>query len=159
MDPRYPFPLPWSPAIAYKGFEDLAFAPGFDDTSSPEYHSYLIRWWLEGSKPLTAEQLQSDMITYFRELAAQKKQQVRAGPFEGVGGIPRFQPGAANLRRFAREAFQRLGYPVRQARQADYAAFRDHHVRVRAIGPNGCVLRDVAGTTASCSVGAVGCGS
>ena len=46
MDPRYPFPLPWSPSIAYEGFEDLAFAPGFDNTSSPEYHSYLILWWL-----------------------------------------------------------------------------------------------------------------
>src|SRR5437899_291650 len=22
MDPRYPFPLPWSPSIAYEGFED-----------------------------------------------------------------------------------------------------------------------------------------
>jgi hypothetical protein len=72
MDPRYPFPLPWSPTIAYKGFEDLAFAPGFDDTSSPEYHSYLIVWWLDGSKPLTAEQLRSDMVAYFRGLAEQR---------------------------------------------------------------------------------------
>ena len=72
MDPRYPFPLPWSPAIAYKGFEDLAFAPGFDDTASPEYHSYLILWWLEGSKPPTAEGLQNDMIAYFRGLAEQR---------------------------------------------------------------------------------------
>jgi hypothetical protein len=72
MDPRYPFPLPWSPVIAYKGFEDLAFAPGFDDTSSSEYHSYLILWWLEGTKPLTAEELQSNMIAYFRGLAEQR---------------------------------------------------------------------------------------
>jgi hypothetical protein len=72
MDPRYPFPLPWSPVIAYKGFEDLAFAPGFDDTSSPEYHSYLIFWWLEASKPLTAEGLQSNMVAYFRGLAEQR---------------------------------------------------------------------------------------
>ena len=28
MDPRYPFPLPWSPLIAYEGFEDLAFYSG-----------------------------------------------------------------------------------------------------------------------------------
>jgi hypothetical protein len=72
MDPRYPFPLPWSPMIAYKGFEDLAFAPGFDDTASPEYHSYLILWWLEGSKPLTAKGLQNDVIAYFRGLAEQR---------------------------------------------------------------------------------------
>ena len=72
MDPRYPFPLPWSPSIAYKGFEDLAFAPGFDDTSSPQYHSYLILWWLEGSKPLSEVALDSDMVTYFRGLAEQR---------------------------------------------------------------------------------------
>lgn len=72
MDLRYPFPLPWSPVIDHKGIEDLAFAPGFDDTASPEYHSYLILWWLEGSNPLTAARLQSDMIAYFRGLAEQR---------------------------------------------------------------------------------------
>jgi hypothetical protein len=73
MDLRYPFPLPWSPAIEHKGIEDLAFAPGFDDMGSPEYHSYLILWWLEGSKPLTADQLRSDMAAYFRGLAEQRE--------------------------------------------------------------------------------------
>jgi len=72
MDPRYPFPLPWSPTIDHKGIEDLAFAPGFDDTASPEYHSYLIVWWLEGSQPLTADRLQRDMVAYFRGLAEQR---------------------------------------------------------------------------------------
>jgi PDZ domain len=45
-DPRYRFPLPWSPALAYRGFEDLFYAPNFDQTDSPEYHSYLFfcRW-------------------------------------------------------------------------------------------------------------------
>jgi hypothetical protein len=72
MDPRYPFPLPWSPSIAYEGFEDLAFAPGFDNTSSPEYHSYLILWWLKGTPTLTSETLGRDMVTYFRGLAEQR---------------------------------------------------------------------------------------
>ena len=72
MDPRYPFPLPWSPSIAYKGFEDLAFAPGFDDANSPEYHSYLILWWLGGTPALTPESLEKDMVTYFQGLAEQR---------------------------------------------------------------------------------------
>lgn len=72
MDPRYPFPLPWASSIAYKGFEDLAFAPGFDDSSSPEYHSYLILWWLNDAPTLTAESLDKDMVTYFRGLAEQR---------------------------------------------------------------------------------------
>jgi hypothetical protein len=72
MDPRYPFPLPWSPTIAHRGFEDLSFAPGFDDVESPEYHSYLILWWLDGKVQLSATQLQSEMVTYFQGLANQR---------------------------------------------------------------------------------------
>jgi hypothetical protein len=72
MDLRYPFPLPWSPSIEHKGLEDLGFAPGFDDLTSPEYHSYLIVWWLEGTAPLTAQGLESDMVAYFRGLAEQR---------------------------------------------------------------------------------------
>ena len=72
MDLRYPFPLPWAPSIAHKGLEDLAFAPGFDDTNSPEYHSYLIVWWLDGAQALTAEGLEKDMVIYFRGLAEQR---------------------------------------------------------------------------------------
>jgi hypothetical protein len=71
-DPRYKFPLPWSPGLALKGFEDLYFAPGFDDLDSPEYHSYLFLWWLDGQRPITAAELESDMVTYFRGLGEQR---------------------------------------------------------------------------------------
>jgi len=40
------FPLPWSPQISYRGSEDLVFAPGFDDKTAPNYHSYAFVWWL-----------------------------------------------------------------------------------------------------------------
>jgi hypothetical protein len=71
-DPRYNFPLPWSPGLAFKGFEDLYFAPGFDDLDSSEYHSYLFLWWLEGKQQITAAELASDMAIYFRGLAQQR---------------------------------------------------------------------------------------
>jgi PDZ domain len=71
-DQRYPFPLPWSPALAYRGFEDLFYVPNFDQTDSPEYHSYLFFLSLEGKHLLSAEQLQSDMLTYFRGLAEER---------------------------------------------------------------------------------------
>jgi hypothetical protein len=71
-DSRYPFPLPWSPTLAYHGFEDLFFSPTFDQTDSPEYHSYLFFWSLEGMHMLSAEQLQSDMVEYFRGLAGER---------------------------------------------------------------------------------------
>jgi len=71
-DSRYPFPLPWSPGLAYHGFEDLFFAPNFDRTESPEYHSYLFFLWLDGPPPVSASQLQSDMVVYFRGLAQER---------------------------------------------------------------------------------------
>jgi PDZ domain len=75
-DPRYPFPLPWAPALAYHGTEDLAFTPNFDDTASPEYHSYMFFWWLQeadaGVSVFTAKQLESDMLVYFRGLAEER---------------------------------------------------------------------------------------
>jgi hypothetical protein len=72
-DPRYRFPLPWSPALAFEGFEDLYFAPGFDNEDSPEYHSYVFLWWLDNRpRPLTAAELESAMVTYFKGLAEQR---------------------------------------------------------------------------------------
>jgi hypothetical protein len=72
FEPRYNFPLPWSPGLPLKGFEDLYFAPGFDDLDSPEYHSYLFFWWLDGKQQITAAELESDMVIYFRGLAQQR---------------------------------------------------------------------------------------
>jgi len=71
-DPRWNFPLDWSPTIPYHGVEDLYFSPNFPDINSPEYHSYLFFWWIEGTKEFTAEQIQSDMLVYFRGLAEQR---------------------------------------------------------------------------------------
>ena len=71
-DSRYAFPLPWSPSLAYRGVEDMFFAPNFGETESPEYHSYLFFLWLEGTHLLSAEQLEADMVTYFRGLAEER---------------------------------------------------------------------------------------
>jgi hypothetical protein len=72
MDPRYNFPLDWAPRIGHKGLEDVAFAPGFDDVDSPEYHSDLFLWWLEGKPEISAAELQADLVEYFRGLAEQR---------------------------------------------------------------------------------------
>jgi hypothetical protein len=72
IDPRYDFPLPWAPSITYHGVEDVAFSPDFDFTASPEYHSYLFFWWLDGTPTLTPKQFASDMLVYFKGLAEQR---------------------------------------------------------------------------------------
>jgi PDZ domain len=73
-DPRYQFPLPFAPKLAYHGIEDVFFSPNFDYTDTPEYHSYLFFQWLDGTHVLSAEQVQSDMETYFRGLAEERGQ-------------------------------------------------------------------------------------
>lgn len=72
VDPRWQFPLEWAPTLPHRGVEDLVFAPNFADTSSPEYHSYLFFWWIEGTKEFTSVQLQTDMLVYFRGLAEER---------------------------------------------------------------------------------------
>ena len=71
-DPRYAFPLPWAPGLAYRGSEDLFYVPNFAETDSPEYHSYVFFLWLEGAQSLDAARLESDMLTYFRGLAQER---------------------------------------------------------------------------------------
>jgi PDZ domain len=73
-EPRYTFPLPWSPELSLHGIEDLAFAPDFDDPSSPEYHSYEFFWWLDGTTPITASQLQAHLDIYFHGLSSDRGQ-------------------------------------------------------------------------------------
>jgi hypothetical protein len=88
-DPRFSFPLQWAPTIPYHGVEDLAFAPNFADTDSPEYHSYLFFWWIEGGNAFTARQLESDMLVYFRGLAEErgKKLWVHLRPLPGGNNV------------------------------------------------------------------------
>ncbi len=71
-DPRYTFPLPWWPKIPYRGFEDVFFSRNFDQTDSPEYHSFLFFLSLEGTHMMSAEQLQSDLLAYFRGIAEER---------------------------------------------------------------------------------------
>jgi hypothetical protein len=71
-DPRYIFPLPWWADIPYKGFEDIFFSPNFPKTDSPEYHSFLFFLWLDGTRIMSAEQLQSDAVAYFRGIATER---------------------------------------------------------------------------------------
>lgn len=68
-DPRWSFPLPWSPKLPYRGLEDLFYAPNFTNTSSREYHTYVFIWWIEGTRAFSAGQLQDDMLMYYRGLA------------------------------------------------------------------------------------------
>jgi len=107
-DPRTPFPLAWAPTLPYHGFVDLYFSPNFDKIDSPEYHSYVIFMSLEGTHMMTAEQLQSDMLTWYRGLAVER------------GGANQFTPDLSKVS----VTFQEEGAPPRKVGGTAARAFR-----------------------------------
>lgn len=63
-----PFPLEFAPDLAYRGVEELRFAPDFFEPDAPTYFSYAFVWWLEGRTELDAPRLERDLARYFAGL-------------------------------------------------------------------------------------------
>jgi len=59
------FPMDFAPSIAYKGFEDLRFAPGWGDPKSPDKFAYSILWWLDGVYQIDESSLVKDLESYY----------------------------------------------------------------------------------------------
>jgi hypothetical protein len=68
----FDFPLPWAPRLAYRGTEDIAFAPDFDDRAGSNYHSLVWFWWLEGRPEIDAGSLRASLLQYFQGLTAER---------------------------------------------------------------------------------------
>ncbi len=58
-------PLKFAPTLAYKGVEELRFAPGFFDATSPDHWSYAFALRLEAGSTID---LGADLVPYFRGL-------------------------------------------------------------------------------------------
>lgn len=65
---RFPIPIGFAPEIAYKGVEDIRFAPGWSKPQSPEYWSYAFLWYLDGDIELDSERIESDLKAYYTGL-------------------------------------------------------------------------------------------
>ena len=63
----FPFPLAFAPAIAYEGTEHVRFSPGWEQFSSDAGFSYVFVWDVK-AKPVTAEDLEDHLETYFNGL-------------------------------------------------------------------------------------------
>jgi len=68
----YSFPLLWAPKISYHGIEDILFAPQFGEHSSPEYHSLVWFWWIEGRPEISGESLRATLLDYFKGLSQER---------------------------------------------------------------------------------------
>lgn len=65
---RLPFPLDFAPELAYRGVEDLAFAPGMFTKGAEGYFSYALALELEGDLVIDARFLEEFFATYYRGL-------------------------------------------------------------------------------------------
>ncbi|HTI07518.1 MAG TPA: hypothetical protein VL832_03145 [Puia sp.] len=62
------FPMDFAPALPYKGYEDLRFAPGFSDAASEEKWAYTFVWWLDGVYSFDEKILQQNLEAYYSGL-------------------------------------------------------------------------------------------
>jgi hypothetical protein len=65
---RIPFPLDFAPELAYRGVEDLAFAPEMFKKGAGGYFSYALALELEGEHEIDARFLENFFTTYYRGL-------------------------------------------------------------------------------------------
>lgn len=67
---RFPLPISFAPQIAYKGVEDIRFAPGWAKKESDEYWTYAFLWYLDGpvktNKKIIAENLKNYYTGLFK---------------------------------------------------------------------------------------------
>ncbi|WP_299443713.1 hypothetical protein [uncultured Aquimarina sp.] len=59
------FPLIFAGDLEYNGEEHIRFAPGWGDTNSEDYFSYVFLWVLEDNPKLNATELENIMNIYF----------------------------------------------------------------------------------------------
>ena len=60
-----PFPLGFAQQIDFVGFEDLRFAPGWSDTTSQEFWSYMFVWYIEKGPAMTESKLIETFNWYY----------------------------------------------------------------------------------------------
>lgn len=67
----FELPAPFAQRIPFKGVEDLRFAPGWADSKSENYWSYMYLWWLGGEARPDAKILQESLKIYYEGLVGQ----------------------------------------------------------------------------------------
>ena len=63
-----PFPIEWAPKIKYIGFEELRFAPNWNDTKHQEFWTLVLSWQVETKTELPLNDLHFNLNHYFTEL-------------------------------------------------------------------------------------------
>jgi hypothetical protein len=78
-------PPKFAPDMAWKGVEDLRFAPGMFKADSPDFFSYALLFWLPDDQKIDPKTMEKELLAYYRGLAKAvlegKKQKVDASEF------------------------------------------------------------------------------
>jgi hypothetical protein len=60
-----PFPIGFAPDIDFVGIEDLRFTPGWADSTSQEFWTYMFVWYIEKDSPMTESKLTAYFNGYY----------------------------------------------------------------------------------------------
>lgn len=67
---RLILPTGFAPDLSLRGIEEIRFAPGMFDPDHEEFFSYALVFYLPNQKPLTQTQIHTELLKYYRGLAA-----------------------------------------------------------------------------------------
>lgn len=62
------FPINFAQSIPFKGNEEIRFTPGWGDSKSEEYWSYVFLWFVEGAPAINADNLKQYLTQYYNGL-------------------------------------------------------------------------------------------
>lgn len=65
---RIEFPPPFAKDLDYKGFEDLRFAPGMFKAEAPDYFSYALLFWIDGTMSFEPKSIEKELLKYYKGL-------------------------------------------------------------------------------------------
>jgi len=58
-------PVDWAPGMTLKGYEELRFSPGWSDSTSTGFWSYVLAWDVKATAPLSSEVITTNLERYF----------------------------------------------------------------------------------------------
>ncbi|MCF6314633.1 MAG: PQQ-binding-like beta-propeller repeat protein [Verrucomicrobiales bacterium] len=67
---RLILPTGFAPDLSLRGIEEIRFAPGMLNPDHEEFFSYVLVFYLPKQKPLTQTQIHTELLKYYRGLAA-----------------------------------------------------------------------------------------
>jgi hypothetical protein len=65
---RLPIPIDFAPKIPLKGYEELRFAPGWNNSKGGEYWAYVFLWFIHGKPWLHEDTLNNYLTQYYNGL-------------------------------------------------------------------------------------------